>query len=136
MVNKTGVEMDKDAKLAVLCGNYAGLSQTPAGQRAQLFVQTTETGKTMLDLGRNFHTKMTGSEDFPQYIFTNNDLFFYGLRLAVKDGNIKADDIEFLFYPEGYDRPIVLKIEQDGRFECWPTGFFDAYDEALGAMLD
>lgn len=129
------MKKDVDAKLVIMCGSYEDVIKTVAGERAQLIVQTTETGDVMLERGRQFYKYMTGTVDHPQYVFSNNDMFFYGVRLAVKDGNIKAEDIEFLLYRKGSSRPVIIHIEQDGRFQNWPEGFFDAYDKALSAML-
>jgi hypothetical protein len=134
MVNNTGNKMEDDVKLVFICGSYLAAMNTPVGERAQVISQTTETGAHMLSSGRSFHKVLP--ENGVKYIFCNNDLFFYGIRLAVKNGDIKHNEVEFYFYPDkDAGRPLVIEINSEGRFEHWPDGFFDAYDRALNDML-
>jgi hypothetical protein len=126
--------MEDDVKLVFICGSYLAAMNTPVGERAQVIGQTTETGEHMISSGRYFHKVLP--ENGVKYIFSNNDLFFYGIRLAVKNGDIKPEEIEFYFYAnKDVGRPQVIEINSDGRFEHWPDGFFDAYDQALRDML-
>lgn len=76
---------------------------------------------------------------------THSDHVLNGLRLAVKDGLVPADQIAIHFFrrterEDGgnsrvehiVDTPV---LDADGRIDHWPDGFFDQYDIALGRLI-
>lgn len=72
---------------------------------------------------------------------THSDHFLNGVRLAVKRGMIDSKETA-LFY---FNRPIsdpshrsvifTPKIDQDGKIDIWPGGFFDDYEKLLHELL-
>lgn len=71
---------------------------------------------------------------------THSDHVLNGIRLSVKDGVLEPEMAVFNFF---HRAPFVdvsssitaLRIDKDGRFEEWPEGFFDEWDEALDRLL-
>jgi predicted ATPase len=64
------------------------------------------------------------------HVRTNSDLFLQGVRLAVKDGKFKPEDVEIIFYPSDKNDPnykyvIRIFIDKNGNLDHWPKGFFD-----------
>lgn len=72
---------------------------------------------------------------------THSDHILNGIRIAVKEKKIPANDTQILFF----DREYVSKrfntniyapnILEDGRLDYWPEGFFDEWDNALTELL-
>jgi hypothetical protein len=72
-------------------------------------------------------------------IFTNNDHFLNGVRIAVLDGKLDPKDIEIEFWPsEGPNVQYGMNmfIDKNGRIDEWPEGFFDEMDKALMRLLE
>ena len=68
-------------------------------------------------------------------IITHNNSLFNGIRVGVKRGLIKPEDLTVHFYSS--DGQITYpKIDARGRFTPWPDGFFDMWDKALEELLD
>ena len=62
---------------------------------------------------------------------THSDHVLNGVRRAVKDGRLDAEDVAVHFFqPPSEDRPQVVSpaIDRDGRIDSWPPGFFDQFD--------
>lgn len=62
---------------------------------------------------------------------THSDHVLNGVRRAVKDGRLDAEDVAVHFFqPRSEDRPQVVSpaLDRDGRIEYWPPGFFDQFD--------
>lgn len=125
----------KEKKLTLVCGDYNLALQTGLRDRMTVIGQTTETGNELLQRGRNFmkeHKVGFGGV----VLFSNNDHFLNGIRLAVKDGTIAPDDLEILFYDsETIYNPIRLTVNVDGRIPGWPPRFFTAIEDALSQLM-
>ena len=62
---------------------------------------------------------------------THSDHVLNGVRRAVKDGRLGAEEVAVHFFqPRSEDRPQVLSpgLDDDGRIDFWPPGFFDQFD--------
>lgn len=93
-------------------------------------IQAKETERRMAEKGA-FLLKCLGDN----YVFTNNHSFFLGFRLAVMNDEEEAHKrVKFLHYHDGVCHKPV--INQDGRIDKWPKGFFDLIDEALTEFID
>jgi len=71
-------------------------------------------------------------------MFTNNDHFLNGIRVAVIEGKCKPENIEIIYYPaEGPATyyGISLLLNKYGHLDHWPEGFFDEWDKALERLL-
>jgi len=70
---------------------------------------------------------------------SHSDHFLNGIRLAVKCGDISANDVGLNFFrrssgisqPESF-HPVVTA---EGRLTEWPDGFFDQWDKSLDQLL-
>ena len=71
---------------------------------------------------------------------THSDHVLNGIRVAVHDGKIRPDDVQLHYFQrrkeEGQSQVISPHIDQDGRIDTWPDGFFDEWDKNLEALLD
>jgi predicted ATPase len=66
-------------------------------------------------------------------IATESDVVFAALRVAVKEGRLGFEEIQFHHCDNGtQERP---RIDRDGRFDFWPPGFFDQHDKLLERLL-
>lgn len=63
------------------------------------------------------------------HIVIGTDLLITLFRCAVAEKKIKHTEIEFLFKGE------TIKINKDGTYNYWPSGFGDAMDNALETLL-
>ena len=62
---------------------------------------------------------------------THSDHVLNGVRRAVKDRRLDAEDVAVHFFrPRLEDRPQVVSpaLDSDGRIDSWPPGFFDQFD--------
>ena len=68
---------------------------------------------------------------------THSDHFVDGVRIAVRDGLIPADDAAIHYFERQEGRAVVSSpaIDADGRLSHWPAGFFDQHDENLAKLL-
>ena len=71
---------------------------------------------------------------------THSDHILNGVRLAVKQGLVPAEEVELSFFykdeTEQYRHKCVHpNILKDGRLDCWPDGFFDEWDKALYELI-
>lgn len=70
---------------------------------------------------------------------THSDHVLNGIRLAVKQRHLPADDVSLHFFSRkpgassDFETPVV---SQDGRLSYWPTGFFDQWEQSLDQLLD
>lgn len=73
-------------------------------------------------------------------IETHSDHVLNGIRVAVHDKKLAPEDTAVYFFAAGSleEGPVIHapKIDHDGRFDSWPDGFFDEWDEALDKLLD
>ncbi len=73
---------------------------------------------------------------------THSDHVLNGVRLAVVSGEIEPTQVALHFFAreqhDGVWGPPLLvspNIDQDGRIDRWPEGFFDEWDKALDRLL-
>lgn len=74
------------------------------------------------------------------FIETHSDHFLNGVRVAVRENVITADKVK-VFYLErnmsSIHESLVIspEIDEDGRINIWPEGFFDESDRLLEKLL-
>lgn len=74
------------------------------------------------------------------FIETHSDHFLNGIRVAVKDGIIENTEVN-LFYLERNDTSVheslvvTPEIDDQGRIDIWPKGFFDEADIQIEKLL-
>ena len=72
-------------------------------------------------------------------IETHSDHVLNGIRIAVKNKDIKPDDVTLHFFDRSKDAPCcevtTPKIDKDGRLDQWPEGFFDEWEKGLAELL-
>lgn len=74
------------------------------------------------------------------FIETHSDHFLNGVRVAVRENVIAADEVK-IFYLERsmasvHESLVVTpEIDEDGRIDTWPEGFFDESDRLLEKLL-
>ena len=59
---------------------------------------------------------------------THSDHLMDGIRIAVKEKNIKAEDVVFQYFTrnsEGTSDVVSPKLYENGKLDFWPEGFFD-----------
>ena len=71
---------------------------------------------------------------------THSDHVINGIRVAVKNGRLGPKKTEFFYFYKDTDddyrhKVICLKLDKNGRFNKWPEGFFDEWDNALLELL-
>ncbi len=71
---------------------------------------------------------------------THSDHIINGIRLAVKQKQMKQEDVQIVFFykdeEDGYHHKYMTpKILSDGRLDTWPEGFFDEWDKALYDLM-
>ncbi len=71
---------------------------------------------------------------------THSDHILNGIRIAVKNGVINKNDINLLYFykdmEDGYRHKYANPhIDENGRIDEWPQGFFDEWDNALLELL-
>jgi predicted ATPase len=80
--------------------------------------------------------------DVQIFVETHSDHLLNGIRLAVRDGDVDADQVSLLFFSRdsssdapGASSIASPRIDRDGRIDHWPTGFFDEYMKASMDLL-
>ena len=82
---------------------------------------------------------LTAANGVQVIIETHSDHVLNGIRLAVKDGKLPADQTKLHFFSRqpgktsGYETPT---LGPDGRLSYWPAGFFDQWERSLDRLLD
>lgn len=72
---------------------------------------------------------------------SHSDHFLNGIRIEVKQKNISAEEIEIFFLHRDIDNLVHAsevmhpKIDDQGRIDVWPDGFFDQWDKELDQLL-
>ena len=71
------------------------------------------------------------------FVETHSDHFVDGVRIAVRDGLVPADDAAIHYFERQEGRAVVSSpsVDADGRLSHWPAGFFDQHDENLAKLL-
>ena len=75
-----------------------------------------------------------------QVIFeTHSDHVLNGIRIAIKTGLLKSEEAAVLFFAKGEEskstRVTTLKIDQNGRIDDWPSGFFDEFEKSIERLI-
>lgn len=71
-------------------------------------------------------------------IETHSDHILNSVRVAVHSKKIFNDNVSFYFFkrrPDGFQVETPT-IDSRGRFDKWPSGFFDRWEKSLDALLD
>ncbi len=73
-------------------------------------------------------------------IETHSDHILNGIRVAVKRGRLRPEQTGlFFFYKDTKNafmhKVMCPKLDQNGRLDTWPEGFFDEWDNALLELL-
>ena len=70
------------------------------------------------------------------FIETHSDHILNALRIAVYDMLITNEEANILYFPPEIGQPIIqIPIQEDGRIENWPPGFFDQIDEDFKVLF-
>ncbi len=69
---------------------------------------------------------------------THSDHIFNSIRVAVKNGKIKPEDVRFLHFQQDKQKVKITsaRIDSNGRIDKWKDGFFDEWDKSLDKLLD
>lgn len=114
--------------LNVLVGDYAqAVTDVPD---LKVVGQTTETGQQMVENGVDVNVRVEACKSDTLVLFTNNDHFLNGIRLACKRGLIHPDNLTIYEYLPGNPAPLVSNVDKRGRLDRWPT-CFTAIEDAL-----
>ena len=67
---------------------------------------------------------------------THSDHFLNGVRLALRDGVIKPEDVAIYFFARKGGSPHVtrLSVDKHGTVSDWPEGFFDQSEKDLATL--
>ena len=68
---------------------------------------------------------------------THSDHFMDGVRIAVREGLIRPEDVAFHYFSREGGKAVVSspRVNADGRLSSWPEGFFDQHEENLIKLL-
>ena len=68
---------------------------------------------------------------------THSDHFIDGVRIAVRDGLIRPEDVAIHYFERTDGKTVVTspRLDPDGRLSSWPEGFFDQHEENLARLL-
>lgn len=77
---------------------------------------------------------LTGQSGVQIFVETHSDHIMNGIRVLVKNKIIENDSSKFFFFykDEGDDykhKYVSPEIQEDGRLDIWPEGFFDEWDK-------
>ena len=84
---------------------------------------------------------IAANEGVQLFIESHSDHFLNGVRVAVKEKIIQADNVKLFFLERERasktHSSIVLNpsINEDGKIDSWPKGFFDEWDQQLEKLL-
>ncbi|GAA3811228.1 DUF3696 domain-containing protein [Streptomyces phyllanthi] len=69
---------------------------------------------------------------------THSDHVLNGVRIAVKQGALAADDAVIHFFRGNGSGAEVIspRVDKDGMLAQWPEGFFDEWENSLDKLLD
>jgi predicted ATPase len=83
---------------------------------------------------------MCCADDVQVIVETHSDHLLNGVRVAVKQGAISADDVALHYFERdvrtGESHIESPRVLPDGQLDSWPEGFFDQWDKSLDALLD
>lgn len=81
---------------------------------------------------------LAAAADVQIILETHSDHVLNGVRLAVKQAKLPASRVQVHFFTHkpGYAaQPVSPKMDDQGRLDHWPDGFFDQFDFALSELL-
>lgn len=69
-------------------------------------------------------------------IETHSDHLLNGIRVSTKNNEIQTDHIEIYYIEQDNENPTIhkntrIQLEEDGKLNEWPNGFFDEWENAL-----
>jgi predicted ATPase len=69
---------------------------------------------------------------------THSDHVLNGVRLSVKQGLLKPDDVVLDYFSRGPEGIEIINpvLDTDGMVSQWPPGFFDEWDRAIDELLE
>ena len=82
---------------------------------------------------------LTAANGVQVVVETHSDHVLNGIRLAVKEKLLEADEAKLHFFSRqpgkasNYETP---RLGPDGRLSYWPAGFFDQWERSLDRLLD
>lgn len=70
------------------------------------------------------------------FVETHSDHLLNGIRLAVRDGLVKPDDVALHFFGQGgkVGQVTTLALDRNGAVSDWPQGFFDQAENDLAIL--
>ncbi len=75
------------------------------------------------------------------FLETHSDHILNGIRIAVKQKALKGDQVGLFYFSKNqeYDKTVhcveTPKINDNGRLDYWPDGFFDEWEKALDEII-
>ncbi len=70
------------------------------------------------------------------FIESHSDHVLNALRIAVLKKQLSSDDISVLYFQKTNEEGVqTIAIQDDGRIETWPTGFFDQMDNDFSLLF-
>jgi predicted ATPase len=84
---------------------------------------------------------IASQQDVQILIETHSDHILNGVRAAVKNNDISKDNVLVYFLSRDKSSPEhaadveKIEIDDEGRIESWPNGFFDEWDKSLNILL-
>lgn len=74
------------------------------------------------------------SKHRPVIMCTQDEIIFTAIRVAIHQGKISADEVEFRWY-DGQDEVVMMPVDSGGRMGEWPPGFFNVIEQLLSILL-
>ncbi|MGO2302238.1 MULTISPECIES: AAA family ATPase [unclassified Psychrobacter] len=84
---------------------------------------------------------LASQSDVQIMIETHSDHIINGVRAAVKNKDIDTDNVVVYFLSRDLQSPDhstdveMIEIDENGRIDKWPEGFFDEWDKSLSILL-
>jgi hypothetical protein len=123
-------------RIMFLAGDYNSAINQFNDVDVQIVGQDLETEKEMINKGRNFYGQgFRESHDSNIYVFSNNGCFYNGLRIAIANGDVEHNAVEFYFFDRnepGFQR---AHLSRNGRILSAPIGFFDGWENSIMDLL-
>lgn len=81
-----------------------------------------------------------GQKGVQVIVETHSDHIMNGIRIAVKKGIVDKNKINFVYFykddADNYKHKCILpQVNEAGKFDYWPEGFFDEWDNSLMDLL-
>lgn len=82
----------------------------------------------------------TGAGGVQIILETHSDHVMNGIRVAVKKGRLEPKNTQFFYFykdiNDSYKHKVICPVlDENGRLDEWPEGFFDEWDNALLELL-